>query len=63
MAKKDGIKDSYDLVVIGAAPVKPFKQMLVGHIPAKVARFSPKSVILVRRWQGPVSGLFRKLFG
>ena len=53
----------YDLVVIGAAPTKPFKQILVGDIPANVARFSPKSVILVRRWQGPVSGLFRKLFG
>jgi len=53
----------YDLVVIGAAPSKPFKQILVGDIPAKVARFSPKSVILIRRWQGPVAGLFRKLFG
>jgi len=29
----------------------------------KVARFSPKSVILIRRWQGAMSGLFRKLFG
>ena len=53
----------FDLVVIGAAPSKPFKQILVGDIPANVARYSPKSVILVRRWQGPVSGLFRKLFG
>ena len=53
----------FDLVVIGAAPSKPFRQILVGDIPANVARYSPKSVILVRRWQGPVSGLFRKLFG
>ena len=49
--------------MIGAAPSKPFKQILVGDIPANVARYSPKSVILVRRWQGSVSGLFRKLFG
>ncbi len=53
----------YDLVVIGAAPSKPFRQILVGDIPAKVARFSPRSVVLVRRWQGPMSGIFRKLFG
>ena len=53
----------FDLVVIGAAPIKPFMQILVGDIPANVARYSPKSVILVRRWQGSMSGLFRKLFG
>jgi amino acid transporter/nucleotide-binding universal stress UspA family protein len=54
---------AYDLVVIGAAPAKPFKQIIAGDIPEKVARYSTKSVILVRRWQGPMSGLFRKLFG
>lgn len=53
----------YDLVVIGAAPSQPFKQILVGDIPEKVARYSPQSVILIRRWQGKMSGLFRKLFG
>jgi len=53
----------YDLVVIGAAPSKPFKQILAGDIPEKVARYSPQSVILIRRWQGKMSGLFRKLFG
>jgi nucleotide-binding universal stress UspA family protein len=53
----------YDLVVIGAAPSQLFKQILVGDIPEKVARYSPQSVILIRRWQGKMSGLFRKLFG
>lgn len=53
----------FDLVVIGAAPIKPFKYAIAGEIPEKVARYSPKSVMLVRKWQGPVSGLFRKLFG
>ncbi|MCP4601116.1 MAG: amino acid permease [Proteobacteria bacterium] len=53
----------FDLVVIGAAPTQPFKQIIAGDIPEKVARFSPRSVMLIRRWQGPVSGLFRKLFG
>jgi nucleotide-binding universal stress UspA family protein len=54
---------AYDLMVIGAAKTKPFANILVGDIPAKAAKYSPKSVILFRRWQGPVSGLFRKLFG
>ncbi len=53
----------YDLVVIGAAPARMFKRFLVGDIPEKVARFSPASVILIRRWQGPVAGLFHRLFG
>jgi amino acid transporter/nucleotide-binding universal stress UspA family protein len=53
----------FDLVVIGAAPVKPFKYAVAGDIPEKVARYSPKSVMLIRKWDGPVSGLFRKLFG
>jgi len=53
----------FDLVVIGAANVKPFKQIIAGEIPEKVAKYSPRSVMLVRKWQGPVSGLFRKLFG
>lgn len=54
---------NYDLVVIGAAPPKAFKQMLLGDIPEKVARHSSSPVIIIRKWQGSVSGLFRKLFG
>ena len=53
----------YDMVIIGAAPVKPFKYTIAGEIPEKVARYSSKSVMLVRRWEGTVTGLFRKLFG
>ncbi len=53
----------FDMVIIGAAPVQPFKYAIAGDIPEKVSRYSPKSVMLVRRWQGPVAGLFRKLFG
>ncbi len=53
----------YDAVVIGAAAAKPFTQIIAGDIPEKVAQYSPRSVMLVRKWQGPMSGLFRKLFG
>ncbi len=54
---------NYDLVVIGAAPPQFFKHMLLGDIPEKVARYARSPVIIIRKWQGPVSGLFRKLFG
>ncbi|MBN2530625.1 MAG: universal stress protein [Deltaproteobacteria bacterium] len=55
--------NSYDMVVIGAAPPQFFKHMLLGDIPEKVARHSSSPVIIIQKWQGSVSGLFRKLFG
>ena len=53
----------YDLVIMGAAPPKFFKHMLLGDIPEKVARYSSSPVVIIRKWQGPVHGLFRILFG
>ena len=44
----------YDLVVIGAAKEPFFRKMLFGEIPEKVARFSPTSVLVVKKyeWKG-----------
>lgn len=53
----------FDLVVIGASPTKPFKYTIAGEIPESVLRHSQKAVMLVRRWEGPIVGLFRRLFG
>jgi amino acid transporter/nucleotide-binding universal stress UspA family protein len=53
----------YDLVVIGAAKEPLFRQMLLGEIPEKVARFSPASVLVVKRYEGPVKGFLKKLLG
>jgi nucleotide-binding universal stress UspA family protein len=54
---------AYDLVVIGASREPLMRKMLVGQIPAKVARFSPASVMLVKRYEGPLKGWFKRTFG
>jgi len=53
----------YDLVVIGAAKEPFFKQVLFGEIPEKVARFSPTSVLMVKKYEGVVRSIFKKVFG
>jgi len=53
----------YDLVVIGAAKEPLFRQMLVGEIPEKVARHSPASDLVVKRYEGTVRSLVKKLLG
>ncbi len=53
----------FDLVVIGAAKEPMFRQMLFGEIPERVARFSPTSVLVVKRYEGVVKSLFKKAMG
>jgi amino acid transporter/nucleotide-binding universal stress UspA family protein len=53
----------YDMVVIGAAKEPLFRKLLFGEIPEKVARYSPSSVLVVKRYEGPVKSLFKKAFG
>jgi len=53
----------YDLVVIGAAKESLFKKMLFGEIPEKVARYSPTSVLLVKKYEGLVKNIFKKVMG
>ncbi len=53
----------FELVVVGAAAGRPFVKMVAGDIPERVARSCPGPVMVVRRWPGPATGLFRKLFG
>jgi amino acid transporter/nucleotide-binding universal stress UspA family protein len=53
----------FDLVVIGAAMEPVFRKVLFGEIPEKVARFSPSSVMVVKRDQGPVKTLFKRIMG
>jgi CIC family chloride channel protein len=53
----------FDLVVIGAAKEPLFRKMLLGEIPEKVARHSPASVLLVKRYEGTVKSLFKRLMG
>jgi amino acid transporter/nucleotide-binding universal stress UspA family protein len=53
----------YDLVVIGAAKEQFLKVMLFGEIPEKVARYSPNSVLVVKKYEGAVKSMVKKVFG
>jgi amino acid transporter/nucleotide-binding universal stress UspA family protein len=53
----------FDLLVIGAAKEPVFRKMLVGEIPQKVARYSPASVLVVKRYEGPVKTLIKRIMG
>lgn len=53
----------YNLVVVGAAKEPFFKKMLFGEIPEKVARYSPTSVLLVKKYEGAVKSAFKKVMG
>jgi len=53
----------FDLVVIGAAKEPIFRKMLIGEIPQKVARYSPASVLVVKRYEGPFKTLFKRIMG
>ena len=53
----------FDLVVIGAAKEPLFQKMLFGEIPEKVARYSPTSVLLVKKYEGIVKSIMKKILG
>jgi nucleotide-binding universal stress UspA family protein len=53
----------YDLVVLGAAREPYLQQVIFGEIPEKVARFSPASVLVVKRFEGQVRSLLKRALG
>ncbi|KPL17370.1 MAG: hypothetical protein AMS26_01075 [Bacteroides sp. SM23_62] len=53
----------FDLVVIGAAKEPFFRKMLFGEISEKVARYSPTSVLVVKKYEGIVKSLLKKIMG
>ncbi len=53
----------YDLVVIGATKESLYHKILLGEIPEKVARYSPTSVLLVKRYEGAVKNIVKKVLG
>jgi nucleotide-binding universal stress UspA family protein len=54
---------AFDLVVIGAAKEPLFRKMLLGEIPEKVSRYSPASVLVVKRYEGIAKSIFKELLG
>ncbi len=53
----------YDLVVIGAAAEPLFRTMLFGEIPEKVARYSPTSVLVVKKYEGVMKSVLKRVMG
>lgn len=53
----------YDLVVIGATREPISRKILFGEIPEKVARYSPSSVLVVKKYEGAVKSILKKLLG
>ena len=54
---------NFELVVIGATREPMFKKMLLGDIPEKVARYSPSSVLMVKKYEGVVKSLLKRVLG
>jgi len=49
-----------DLVLIGAAPRRPFDRILFGNIPERLAAQCPKTVIMVKR-RDPLEAILRRI--
>ena len=52
----------YDLLVIGATNERLFDQIAFGTIPERVALRAPVTVMMVKRYQGPMRMWFRRAF-
>ena len=53
----------YDLLTIGAAKEPWFRKVLFGEIPEKVARYSPTSVLVVKKYEGAIKSKLKRIIG
>jgi amino acid transporter len=53
----------YDLITLGASKEGVFSNVLFGEIPEKVARYAQSPVMIVRRYEGPVKSLVKRVMG
>ncbi|MGD8624032.1 MAG: amino acid permease [Anaerolineae bacterium] len=53
---------NHDLVVIGATNERLFEQMMFGTVPERVALRAPVTVMMVKRYRGPVRSWIRRNF-
>ncbi|KPL03210.1 MAG: hypothetical protein AMJ90_03605 [candidate division Zixibacteria bacterium SM23_73_2] len=53
----------YDLIIIGATKGGLFRSIFLGEIPEKVARHSPSSVMVVKKYEGAVKSWIKKFLG
>jgi nucleotide-binding universal stress UspA family protein len=53
---------NHDLVVIGATNERLFEQVMFGTVPERVALRAPVTVMMVKRYRGPVRSWIRRNF-
>jgi amino acid transporter/nucleotide-binding universal stress UspA family protein len=53
----------YDLIALGASKEGVFSNALFGEIPEKVARYAQTPVMIVKRYEGPVKSIVRRIMG
>ena len=53
----------YDMIALGASNEGVFSNVLFGEIPEKVARYAKTPVMIVRRYEGPVKTLVKRIMG
>ncbi len=53
----------YDLIVLGASREGVFSSVLFGEIPEKVARYSKTPVMIVKRHEGAVKSIVKRVLG
>lgn len=53
----------YDLLTIGAAKEPWFRRVLFGEIPERVARYSPTSVLVVKKYEGAIKSRLKRIMG
>jgi amino acid transporter/nucleotide-binding universal stress UspA family protein len=55
--------EEYDLIVLGASKEGIFSSVLFGEIPEKVARYSQTPVMIVKRYEGPLKTIVKRIMG
>jgi nucleotide-binding universal stress UspA family protein len=53
----------FDMIVLGASKEGVFSSVLFGEIPEKVARYSRTPVMIVKRYEGRVKSVIKKILG
>jgi nucleotide-binding universal stress UspA family protein len=53
----------YDLLVLGASREGVFSSVLFGEVPEKVARYSKTPVMIVKRYEGKVKSVVKRILG
>jgi amino acid transporter/nucleotide-binding universal stress UspA family protein len=53
----------YDLIALGASKEGVFSNVLFGEIPEKIARYSHTPVMIVKRYEGPIKSLIKRIMG